>query len=97
MKFHRLDFLEDHARSILRFYEPIVLDKRGGFFHNFQDDGSIFDKESRHLVSSTRFVFNYAEAYRRGLGDHYREWVRHGLQFIEKCTCGLRQINTLGK
>ena len=84
MKFHRLDFLEDHARSILRFYEPIVLDKRGGFFHNFQDDGSIFDKESRHLVSSTRFVFNYAEAYRRGLGDHYREWVRHGLQFIEK-------------
>ena len=84
MKFHRLDFLDDHARSILRFYEPIVLDKNGGFFHNFQDDGSIFDKKSRHLVSSTRFVFNYAEAYRRGLGDHYREWVRHGLQFIEE-------------
>ena len=32
MKFHRLNFLEDHARSILRFYEPIVLDKNGWFF-----------------------------------------------------------------
>ena len=84
MKFHCLDFLEEHTRSILQFYEPIVLDKSGGFFHNFQDDGTIFDKKSRHLVSSARFIFNYAEAYRRGLGDHYGEWVRHGLKFIEE-------------
>ena len=84
MKFHCLDFLEDHIRSILQFYEPIVLDKSGGFFHNFQDDGTIFDKKSRHLVSSARFIFNYAEAYRRGLGDHYCKWVRHGLKFIEE-------------
>jgi mannose/cellobiose epimerase-like protein (N-acyl-D-glucosamine 2-epimerase family) len=30
----------------------------------------VFDPHSRHLVSSTRFVFNYSEAYRRGLGSH---------------------------
>ena len=67
MDFASRDFLNDHVHSILQFYEPMVIDVDGGFFQNFLDDGSIFDHTSRHLVSSTRFVFNYAEAYRRGL------------------------------
>ena len=36
----------------------------GGFFHHFRDDGSIYDRQTRHLVSSTRFIFNYCEAAR---------------------------------
>ena len=53
-------FLVGHTKSILGFYEPVVFDSRGGFFQNFLDDGSVFDPVSRHLVSSTRFVFNYS-------------------------------------
>ena len=73
-------FLVGHTKSILGFYEPVVFDSRGGFFQNFLDDGSVFDPVSRHLVSSTRFVFNYSEAYRRGYGEHYRDWAIHGLK-----------------
>ena len=57
-------FLEDHVRRVLTFYEPSVIDPAGGFFQNFRNDGSVFDAHSRHLVSSTRFVFNYAMAGR---------------------------------
>lgn len=75
-------FLVGHTKSILGFYEPVVFDSRGGFFQNFLDDGSVFDPVSRHLVSSTRFVFNYSEAYRRGYGEHYRDWAIHGLNYL---------------
>jgi len=76
------DFLIDHTKSILDFYEPTAFDPKGGFFQNFRDDGSVFDPVSRHLVSSTRFVFNYSEAYRRGYGEHYRDWAVHGLNYL---------------
>lgn len=78
------EFLRQHTQTILAFYEPTVLDTNGGFFHNFLDDGSVFDEKTRHLVSSTRFVFNYSEAYRRGYGDHYADWAKHGLEYIEQ-------------
>ncbi len=82
--FNTTQFLKHHTQSILNFYEPVVKDPIGGFFQNFRDNGEIFDSKTRHLVSSTRFVFNYAEAYRRGYGDHYAEWAKHGLDFIER-------------
>jgi len=75
-------FLQRHIRSILDFYEPVARDPAGGFFHCFTDDGRVYDAATRHLVSSTRFVFNYAHAYRLGYGDHYRQWARHALAFV---------------
>jgi len=83
MKFDTREFLQTHTESILAFYEPVVRDPKGGFFQNFRDDGSVYDPVNRHLVSSTRFVFNYAEAYRRGYGDHYADWARMGLKYLE--------------
>lgn len=76
------EFLRDHAGSILRFYELSAFDPAGGFFHHFRDDGSVYDRSTRHLVSSTRFVFNHANAWLRGYGDQYRAWVRHGVDFL---------------
>lgn len=76
-------FLEEHIRSILAFYDPVALDPAGGFFQNFRDDGSVFDRESRHLVSSTRFVFNYAMAARHFARADYRAWAAHGLDDLE--------------
>lgn len=84
MDYSSHDFLLSHTKDILAFYEPVVKDPAGGFFQNFLDDGRVFDSKTRHLVSSTRFVFNYSEAYRRGYGDHYADWARDGLAFIEQ-------------
>ena len=77
-------FLEDHIRRTLAFYEPKVFDPAGGFFQHFRDDGSIYDRRKRHLVSSTRFVFNYAMAARRFGGEQHLAWALHGLAFLEE-------------
>jgi mannose/cellobiose epimerase-like protein (N-acyl-D-glucosamine 2-epimerase family) len=80
--FRNRDFLLDHARQIMAFYHPRAVDPRGGFYHFFKDDGTIYDAITRHLVSSTRFVFNYSEAYRYFAQQEYFEGVKHGVDFL---------------
>jgi mannose/cellobiose epimerase-like protein (N-acyl-D-glucosamine 2-epimerase family) len=64
------------------FYHPRCIDTSGGFFHHFKDDGQVYDRQTRHLVSSTRFVFNYAMAWRHfGDPDHLLA-VCHGIDFL---------------
>ena len=82
MKFDNIKFLEDHILKILSFYNKNSFDKNGGFFNVFLNDGSIFDKENRHLVSTSRFVFNYANAYLMTKDNKYKELCNHGLEFI---------------
>lgn len=81
--FHSQDFLQQHIRDILAFYQPRVFDPNGGFFQNFRDDGCVFDADSRHLVSSTRFVFNYAMGQRYFNDLDYHDWIRHRLDYLE--------------
>lgn len=80
--FRTPDFLLGHIRHTLAFYDGRCLDPTGGFFHFFKDDGTVYDTRTRHLVSSTRFVFNHAMAYRRFGDPAYREAARHGLRFL---------------
>ena len=75
-------FLLDHIRHTMAFYDPRAIDPRGGFFHFFRDDGSIYDTHTRHLVSSTRFIFNYAMAYRQFGETAYLQATEHGLAFL---------------
>ena len=76
-------FLINHARSIMDFYHPRCIDyDLGGFFHHFRDDGSIYDSSTRHLVSSTRFIFNYAMAFIHFKNEKYIELIRHGISFL---------------
>lgn len=83
-------FLRDHIRRTMAFYHPRCIDPAGGFFHYFKDDGRVYDAGHRHLVSSTRFVFNYATAAREfgeedpALRDVYMKAVRHGLAFLRE-------------
>ncbi|MBK8454392.1 MAG: AGE family epimerase/isomerase [Thiofilum sp.] len=77
-------FLEQHIQTTLKFYAPNVYDAQGGFFQHFRDDGSIYDYETRHLVSSTRFVFNYAMAARYFNEPQYLPWVQHGLDYLHQ-------------
>ena len=52
--FHRRQALLDHVRHTLSFYHPRAIDPSGGFYQFLKDDGTVFDKHTRHLVSSTR-------------------------------------------
>lgn len=80
-------FLIDHIEATLRFYEPNALDQTGGFFHYFLDDGTVFNKASRHLVSSARIVYNYAMALVRldeNLSEKYRYRALHALNYLRE-------------
>ncbi|HPE60820.1 MAG TPA: AGE family epimerase/isomerase [Thiolinea sp.] len=78
------DFLRQHILTTLAFYQPGALDPNGGFFQHFRDNGSIYDHDTRHLVSSTRFVFNYAMAQQHFPERDDRAWIRHGLNYLEQ-------------
>ena len=80
--FWSADFLRAHIAQTMDFYHPRCIDPNGGFFHYFMDDGSIHDHSSRHLVSSTRFVYNYAMAAREFGRDDYLDAARHGLAYL---------------
>lgn len=82
--FRSPDFLIDHVRQIMAFYHPACIDPKGGFYQFFKDDGTIYDRLTRHLVSSTRFVFNYAMAYQRFGTNEYLDAVRHGVDFLRR-------------
>ncbi|MFC3551995.1 AGE family epimerase/isomerase [Lysobacter cavernae] len=82
--FRSPDFLLDHVRDTMAFYHPRCIDPAGGFFHFFRDDGSVYDHATRHLVSSTRFVFNYAMAYRTFGQADYLDAVRHGVEYLRR-------------
>ena len=75
-------FLLAHIERTLAFYHPRAIDPRGGFYHFFKDDGTVYDADTRHLVSSTRFIFNYAMAYRQFGRSEYLDAVRHGIDFL---------------
>ena len=80
--FRSTAFLLDHVATTMRFYHPRCIDPSGGFYHFFRDDGTVYDRTTRHLVSSTRFVFNYAMAFRRFGNPDYLTAVRHGIAFL---------------
>ncbi|HJU40697.1 MAG TPA: AGE family epimerase/isomerase [Tahibacter sp.] len=79
-----VDALRAHVAHTMAFYHPRCIDPQGGFFHYFRDDGSVYDASHRHLVSSTRFVFNYATAYREFGEPEYLDAVRHGMRYLRE-------------
>jgi len=82
--FRSPEFLTGHIQHTLAFYEPVSRAPSGGFFHFFKDDGTVYDRRTRHLVSSTRFVFNHATAYRRFGDPKHLDAARHGLAFVQR-------------
>ncbi|MEO6918665.1 MAG: AGE family epimerase/isomerase [Collimonas sp.] len=78
------DFLRDRMRRDIAFFHPRAIDPDGGFFHYLNDDGSVYDGASRHLVNSSRMVFCYALAWRLDGKEEYREAARHGLRFLQQ-------------
>ena len=82
--FRSREFLLGHVRETLAFYHPRCIDPAGGFFQFFKDNGTVYDPHTRHLVSSTRFVFNYSMAWQHFGEPAYRDAVRHGIDFLRQ-------------
>jgi len=82
--FRSRGFLLGHIRHTMAFYHPRCIDPDGGFFQFFRDDGSVYDARTRHLVSSTRFVFNYSMAWQAFGEPAYRDAVAHGIAFLRE-------------
>ena len=80
--FHSRSTLLSHIRHTRQFYDPRCVDPSGGFYHFYKDDGSIYDARTRHLVSSTRFIFNFAMAWRQFGEANDQQRLRHGLDFL---------------
>ncbi|MDO1527714.1 AGE family epimerase/isomerase [Fulvimonas sp. R45] len=81
--------LRQHIADTMAFYHPHAIDPAGGYFQYFKDDGTIYDRSHRHLVSSTRFVFNYAMAAMEFADDaalqrEYLDAARHGLRYLRE-------------
>ena len=82
--FHSVDVLRDHVARTMAFYKPNEVDPAGGFFQYFKDDGTVYDRSHRHLVSSTRFVFNHAMAYLEFKKPEDKELTMHGLKYLRE-------------
>ena len=91
--FRSRDMLLAHIDHTMRFYHPRCIDPSGGFYHFFMDDGTVYDHTTRHLVSSTRFIFNFAMAYRQFGKPEYLEALQHGVRFLREVH---RDANTGG-
>jgi mannose/cellobiose epimerase-like protein (N-acyl-D-glucosamine 2-epimerase family) len=77
-------FLRDHALWVMRFYGEQAIDPSGGLFHYFLDDGRVYDRVQRHLVSATRFVVTHALAFELSGLPAYRERCAHALHFLQQ-------------
>ncbi|MEY4752027.1 MAG: hypothetical protein RIQ60_4241 [Pseudomonadota bacterium] len=77
--------LRAHVKSILDFYDPRAVDPSGGFFQFFKDDGTVYNRVRRHLVSSTRYVFLWSMAARRFPDQpQYLDYARRALAFLHE-------------
>jgi mannose/cellobiose epimerase-like protein (N-acyl-D-glucosamine 2-epimerase family) len=78
------EFLSRHMRQILDFYYPSCINKDdGGYFNEYRDDGRITDRTTQHLVSTTRFIFNFASAAVLFRDPAMRAAAEHGLHHLD--------------
>lgn len=75
--------LRDEVRAIMDFYHPRCMDReRGGYINQLADDGTVFDRDTKHLVGTCRFVFNFAQSAGPLGRPEYLDCARHGLDFL---------------
>lgn len=77
-------FLQEHILDIFNFYHLRCIDSGGGYYHYFLDDGTVYNRRSRHLVSSTRFIVNYAQWFRLYKQPELFKAMEHGIEYLRK-------------
>merc|ERR1719291_788266 len=82
--FFSKQFLTQHIKDIVGFYEPRCVDKSGGFFQSFMVDGTKFNPDFRQIVSSARMVINFMLAGKHLGRQELIDIGKHGLDYLEK-------------
>lgn len=78
-------YLRSHIAEIVEFYHPRCLDREyGGFINQMLDDGTVFDRMTKHLVGTCRFTYNYALASLELGKEGFREAASHGVAFLRE-------------
>lgn len=76
--------IEQHIARIMAFYHPRCIDPQAGFHHYLTEDGDLYNRHRRHLLSSTQYVINYARYAMHTGNAEYLAWARHGLKYLEE-------------
>ena len=79
--------LRTQITSLLAFYDPIARDDiAGGYNNQLRDDGTIYDKSTKHVVGTCRFAVNYAIAARLfpEKSAAYKDMCAHGIKFLQE-------------
>ncbi len=77
-------FLKSHWQAIIDFYHPACLDhEHGGYICEFRDDQSVLDRDAKHIVWITRYIYTYCLA--AGMLDQpqYLAAAQQGLDYLE--------------
>ena len=83
MVFFSEKFLLDHIYKIINFYYPKCIDKKyGGYINQFYDDGEIADYDTKHIVGTCRFIYNFSTCYNLFKNNDFAEAAKHGLKFL---------------
>lgn len=78
-------FPRQQAQMLIDFYLPRSIDREvGGFIAQIADDGSIFNRRTRHLIASCRYTHGFALGHVYGLGAGCRDAAEHGLAFLRE-------------
>ena len=84
INFRSPEFLHGHIEHTMAFYLPRAIDPSGGLFHFLRDDGSVYDRHSRHLVSTTRYVYTLAMYTRHHPTDGVaQQALKHAFDFLQ--------------
>ncbi len=71
--------------STLAFYYPTCIDEEnGGYHHSFYDDGELSSDTTKHLVGTSRFIYNFSIGTILGRGEFCLEAAEHGLRFLQE-------------
>ena len=83
MVFFTEKFLLDHINKIINFYYPKCIDRKfGGYINQFYDDGKIADFNTKHIVGTCRFIYNFSTCYKLFNDNEFAEAAKHGLKFL---------------
>jgi glucose-6-phosphate isomerase len=83
LDFGSRSFLREHALWVTGFYGEQAVDPSGGMYHFFLDDGRVYDRVNRHLVSATRWVVTSAIAHELSGLPAFKQRAAHALDFVD--------------
>ncbi|QGN08190.1 AGE family epimerase/isomerase [Halorhabdus sp. CBA1104] len=79
------EWLAARLRDILEFYYPDGIDDRGGYVAQLDgESGEIYDRDSKHLVATSRYVVNFCLGARFDGPDPWLEAAKHGIEFLRE-------------